>query len=245
METMRRRLIGFGLVTMLGCGGHAVSEDERAGSGGGGSPGTSVAGSGALAGSPALGGSAGPNDGPSLSPQRDAPPAEGDGRLPDLPETRVGESGTGWDLCSAGFTLSSNDCGACPAARGEQFLVVGRTSATEPSEPSEPAEPERPQAYFYFHPATTASALWLDVAWLAGARSARLSLWETDTVCSSQGAPKVYELSPLLTGPSGAWTTACVPLTDLGPFAGLGFRIATSGRLGLDALRFGPPCPEP
>lgn len=231
METMRR-LIGFGLATVLGCGGHATSQGDPAGSGGGGSTGTPAAGS------PALGGSAGSNEGPTaLLPQKDAPPPEGDGRLPDLPETPVGDSGTGWDLCSAGFTRSSDECGGCPAARGERFLVVGPTIADEP------AGTDRPQAYFYFDTATTASALWFDVTWLEGARSAQLSLSETDSYCDSRGAAKVYELSPLLSDGSGVWTTACVPLGDLGPFTGLGFRIATAGRLGLDALRFGPPCP--
>lgn len=243
---MRRKLMALGLATAVGCGGHSSTTGPSEGggpSGSGGSSGSAAAGAAAVAGAVASGGGAGRNDGPPpLLPQSDAPPVEGDGRLPDLPETAVGLQGTGWDLCSVGFTRSKEDCGACPVARGEQFLVVGSTVA-EPAQSAEPAKPPGPQAYFYFHPATTASALWLDVAWLSGARSAELSLWETDTICQTQGSPEVFDISPLLVGDSGAWATACVPLSDFGSFAGLGFRIATAGKVGLDALRFGPPCP--
>lgn len=171
-----------------------------------------------------------------LLPRAGAPSPVGDGRLPDLPETRVGSPGTGWDRCHGGELLSSRyECVACPAARGTEFFVAAPL-------PPLPVSPSPPEAYFYFEPPLTAEALWLDVAWLSGPRSAQLSLWETDAACRPLGAPRTFDLAPLLSGGFGAWQSACIPLDETRELWGLGFRVDADGRLGLDALRFGPPC---
>lgn len=193
--------------------------------------GAAAAGAASVAGSSPGGAAATP-----LSPQVGAPSPVSDGRLPDLPETRVGEPAVGWDNCSPGLLTSRRECVACPAARGMDFLIAGAAP------PDVPVEPGRPQFYFYFQEPQSSAALWVDFAWLSGPRSAQLSLWETNTLCDPQGEPQVFDLAPLLLGPSGAWSSACIPLDESHKLQGLGFRINTAGRVGIDAIRFGPPC---
>jgi hypothetical protein len=153
--------------------------------------------------------------------------------LPDIPDTSVGEPMVGWDLCSAELLTSRQECVACSAARGSYFLIADATP---------PVDASRPQFYFYFQKSQSSPALWIDFAWLSGPRSAELSLSETDTMCDPRSEPRVFDLAPLLTGSAGVWSSACIPLDPTVKLQGLGFRLRTAGRVGIDAIRFGPPC---
>ena len=217
----------FLVALAVSCGGQSAGKDPLSGAGAG-------AGAGA-GGAVGAGGTAGA--GPAaLLPQANAPSHLSDGRLPDIPDVPVGAPTRGWDRCSAELLSSREECLACPAAWGTEFLVAGAAP------PGTPVDPDRPQFYFYSQQMERASAVWLDVAWLSGARSAELSLWETNLYCDPNGAARRFDLAPLLSGASGAWSSACIPLDETRDLVGFGFRIDAAGRVGIDSVRFGPAC---
>lgn len=220
------------LVAALGgCGGYAV---------GSGAPSEGAAGAGGAmssAGAAALPGT--------LAPRGSAPSAEGDGVLPDLPEARVGDTPSGWDTCRLTprwRSYSRIPCNGCPAAqRGGDYFIVGPYEDEPAEEPSR--DPALPQAYFYFLPPASPAALWLDVAYFEGARSGWLEVVATDRSCKPVSETHHFELGPMLAGDVGAWSSACVPLADLGAMDGLGFSFDSDvGVFAVDALRFGPAC---
>ncbi len=175
-----------------------------------------------------------------LMPELNPPPAEGDGRLVDIGDAQAGD---GWDWCTGEPRLvrsTALPCAACPAAtRGSEFVI-----ATPAVDKSPTASGTVPQGYFFFDELTRADAVWFDALWINGSRNAKLSLWPTNPVCEPTGPARVLDLHGLFTEP-GQWVTACVSLDDLQPFRGLALRIDGAGTLGVDAFRFGPPCPEP
>jgi len=220
-------------VLLSGCGGHALSSESASGGGGSASGGSAVdAGGGATA----LPGN--------LAPRSDAPNAEGDGILPDLPDARVGDPGNGWDLClntPSWRRYESIPCNHCPAAqRGDDYLIIGPHTG----EGTAASGTSLPQAYFYFHPPISAAALWLDIAYFEGERTGWLELLPTTLYCEPTGEPRHFELRQMLEGPTGKWSSTCVPLTDFGLLDGLGFSLGSEGGVfAVDALRFGPACP--
>jgi hypothetical protein len=117
-----------------------------------------------------------------------------------------------------------------------EFLIAQAPAA------GTPVDAERPQFYLYFEPPESAPSLWIDFAWLSGPRAAELSLWETNTFCEPLGEARVFDISALLTEPVGQWTSACIRLDSSTELHGLGFRLSAAGRVGIDAIRFGPPC---
>jgi hypothetical protein len=132
-------------------------------------------------------------------------------------------------------TTQTRPCPACPpATRGQLFVIVEPAGAT--------AKRDVPQAYFYFDAPAQADALWFDAMWINGPADSDLSIIRTDQVCQPQGPARVFHLRELFSD-VGEWMTACVPLSDVDPFLGLGFRFDAQGTLGVDAFRFGPACP--
>ncbi len=217
-----------------GCGGRATSRANHDGAGGGGVAAVAMGGAAGTA-AGGVAGMSGAPDLPQLLPQANPPSPEGDGRVPDVPDTLVGD---GWDYCSNDLRSTQREpCAECPTApRGEDFLLVG-PDYTDP-------HPKEPQAYFFFDEPTQADALWFDIMGIDGRTNSELAVMPTDAGCQPQAAARVFDLQPLVEM-RGQWLTACVPLTDFAPFVGLGFRVDAPGRVGLDAFRFGPACPGP
>jgi hypothetical protein len=122
-----------------------------------------------------------------------------------------------------------------PATRGQEFVIV------EPADAG--VQRDIPQAFFYFDAPAHADALWFDAMWINGPPDGDFSIVPTDTVCRPRSAARVFHLRELFSD-VGEWVTACVPLTEAGPFLGLGFRFDAQGTLGADAFRFGPACPR-
>ncbi len=235
----------------LGCGGHAASSGAREGDtgaeanagrggasqGGGGASqgggGASQGGGGASQGGGAVGTLV--IDG-AVGPWFNPPSPEGDGRLPDIPETPPGEPGIGWDFCPAAESLFRSDCADC-ASRGSDFLI-----AEDSLEVS--LEAQRPHLYVYVDPPQSAGALWFDVASFDGARVAELMVWETNAACEPVSEGRLFDLSRLLTASSGVWKSGCIALDETRKFSGLGLRLGAGGRVGLDAIRLGVACEE-
>jgi hypothetical protein len=167
----------------------------------------------------------------------------GDGKLADVPDENPGGTPDGWDLCQsdlvAGPRAGKSDP---PASRGAQYLLY---SLATPQPSPDPARPLA-QAYFYFGQplASGGKGLYFDATLVSGnAAGATLELYSVDKVCQKPASLGRYSLSALLVTP-GKWATTCVAL----PFGllldGLGVRLqAASAELGVDAFRFGPPCP--
>ncbi len=220
--------LGVGaLIMAIGCAG----KSERT------TPAGSIAGNDAGSSTGAPGGSA--SDPNLLKPELNPPPPEGDGRLVDIGDALPG---FGWDWCGGEPRLMSSTalpCADCPpATRGDVFVI-----ATPAVSGGSLVALTVPQGYFFFDQPTRADAVWFDAMSINGATDATLSVWPSDTVCQPIGPAHVLDLHALFTQ-RGQWVTACVPLTDLDAFRGLAIRIDSAGALGLDAFRFGPPCPE-
>ncbi len=174
-----------------------------------------------------------------LMPELHPPPPEGDGRLADIGDTRPG---LGWDWCTGEprlVTSTALPCANCPAAtRGNVFVI-----ATPAVNGGSLDVSDTPQTLFFFDEPTRADAIWFDAMSINGATDAKLSVWPSEIACQPSGPARVFDLRALFTR-RGQWVTACVPLTDFDAFRGLALRIDSAGALGLDAFRFGPPCPE-
>jgi len=169
-----------------------------------------------------------------------APSPEGDGRLVDLGDSPLG---TGWDLCHAQPPLTATPPAgpAGPSAtRGSRYLLSGPDRTTDAS-----VGVHTPQAYLWMEKAGTARGLWLDLVLISGAAAqSRFSIYRTDAVCNVQQTLATADLQPLLAS-AGVWRTLCMDLTTAGEFTSLGIRLdSPQGRIGLDALRLGPACPD-
>jgi hypothetical protein len=189
-------------------------------------------------------GEAGAPPSPALYPSTGAPPLAGDGKLADVPDEVPGGSPDGWDLCGQGLSKAPREGkGDPPAVRGQNYLLYRSEDARRA-----PAVPERvAQAYFYFGaPVSLADkGLWMELSLVSGqAAPATFSLYAVDKVCSRSALVATYALTPVLQTP-GRWTTTCFPLPAGLRVDGLGFRLdATDAEIGVDAFRFGPPCPR-
>ena len=169
-------------------------------------------------------------------------PVAGDGRLVDVPDVNRGR---GWDTCPADLPLTDSPVGdaTLPAARrGQRYLISTAPPATRPL--PQPGVPSMPQAYWFLDQPGSAAGLWIDLVAIGGSVAhARLSAYETDAICVVQRALASVDLDRGLEVP-GQWGTACLDLTGAGLFKFIGIRIdSDTGRVGVDAVRFGPPCP--
>jgi hypothetical protein len=180
---------------------------------------------------------------PALGPVTPAPPAMGDGRLADVPDENPGGTPDGWDFCQsdlvAGPRAGKSDP---PASRGARYWLYS------PATPQPSPDPARPlaQAYFYFGQplASGGKGLYFDATLVSGtAAGATLELYSVDEVCQKPVSLGGYSLSALLVMP-GKWATTCITLPSGLLLNGLGVRLeAAKAELGVDAFRFGPPCP--
>ncbi len=221
------------VLVLTGCGGRAVGlvDSDDASAGGSSSP----------SGGKPVSVDVDARGFPILMPQSTAPPVQGDGRLPDLPEARVGGATNGWDTCSGTPWLipgAAAGCRSCPTAqRGDDYLVAGLSDA-----PADPETGSKAQAYLYFDD-LKAEALWFDTFWINGSsEGTTFTLWPSNQTCDPIAAGATYDAELLLMTP-GKWSTACIPLDSLGAISALAFRWDTKGILGADAFRFGPACP--
>jgi hypothetical protein len=168
------------------------------------------------------------------------PSPEGDGRLVDIPDSPLG---TGWDLCDAQPPLAvgplAGDAAGPNATRGSRYLISGSdpTNATG-------VGTTLSQAYLWLVEAGTAQGLWLDLVLVSGtAAQSRLWLYRTDSVCKVERPLAIRDLPKDLAS-AGGWRTICIDLSTAGVFKNVGIRLdSPRGRIGLDALRFGPACP--
>jgi hypothetical protein len=224
-------------LVLVGCGGRAVGlvpSDEASSSAGSSSGGGSSGGKPATVDVDARGF-------PILMPQSTTPPVQGDGRLPDVPEARVGEPKNGWDTCYGTPHLTTGaaaGCASCPTAqRGDDYLVAGLSDA-----PVDPQAGSKAQLYFYFDELEP-EALWFDTFWINGSsEGTTFTLWPSNQTCDPIADGATYNVEKLLMTP-GKWSTACVPLDSFGAIHALALRWDTDGVLGADAFRFGPACP--
>jgi hypothetical protein len=158
----------------------------------------------------------------------------------DPGDENPGASPDGWDLCPAGQLVSAPREGRTdpPGPHGTRYLIY------DPQAPKDPAPGYEAQLYFYFGaPPAGVRGLWLDLTKVDGdPADAALVLYAVDEIC---GAPRMlarHALAPVLR--AGAWVTACAPLAEGEVTQALGLRFeGRAAEIGVDAVRFGPPCP--
>jgi hypothetical protein len=169
----------------------------------------------------------------------EAPSPKGDGRLVDIPDS---PQGTGWDTCDAQPPLMPGPIAGTAgpeATRGSRYLVAGPDRTTDGS-----VGVHTPQAYLWLEKAGTANGLWLDLVQISGtAAQSQVSIFRTDSQCNVERTLATANLHSLVV--AGAWRTICLDLGSAGVFTHLGIRLdSPQGRIALDALRLGPPCPR-
>jgi hypothetical protein len=235
-----------------------ASNEPTAGTGGGGTPsggsggrsdggssaGPSSGGASATAGVAGGGrtGSAGGRGGAAMSPYEptnmDVPP-EGDGTLTG--GSVEGNLGTGWDLCGSnhpGLDLApTND----QASDGARFLMFDSTLPC----PGCASTTSDMQVSFWFDtlfPAGETRYLYFDVADFGPKRpTGTLLFGSTITPCSTAEVLASIPLEEL--DITHEWQTRCVAITPHAAFVDFGLYVADGTfKIGIDALRFGPPC---
>src|SRR5258708_505019 len=190
-----------------------------------------------------------------------SPPASDDMRLAGFGNENMGGTPNGWDFCFRGLTLCPYSCdGAPPGSRGPRYIRYSGGSG--PSGPSSCPDAQNcpsfcpdAQVFAYFTPpiaANTRIGVWFDLIRLSAILPA-----PTGTVFSSDATLTIYATQGCLTRETlgtwrmtavlselQVWKTTCVNITPSASAGELGFRFAGSGDIGMDALRFGPACPQ-
>ncbi len=164
---------------------------------------------------------------------------------------RMGGTPNGWDFCFAGLTLCPYSCdGAPPVSRGSRYIRYsggsGRSCPSScPDAQNCPSSCPDAQVFAYFTPliaANTRIGVWFDLVRLGGdPLDATLTIYRT-AGCLTQETLGTWRMTAVLSEPQ-VWKTTCANITPSEPAGELGFRFDGSGDIGLDALRFGPPCP--
>ena len=202
-----------------------------------GAGGASVAGASAIGGASAEAGSSGASGEATV-----APPKAGDGRIPDPSSSNQGD---GWDTCSSYPSAQggpADTCRSCPAPSfGDKYLLFD----FEPAPAPPPGDDLLGQVSFYFKEPQAGAGLWFDVVWVSGPKvGTKLSLWQASSPCRNSSDARILPLEHLLGDVPGKWVTGCMPFADQGAVSGFNLRIDTSAVIGLDAVRFGPACPQ-
>jgi hypothetical protein len=150
--------------------------------------------------------------------------------------------GFGWDTCftrTAGLFAKRTTGGA---SNGDWYAILesGGCSGT-----CAPNNPSASQLYLWFNEppsATGAMGLYFDVVnFDAANRTGTLLLYGTNSGCTEESPIGEAPLDGLQL--SSSWSTRCLTITTPGAHAAIG--VATSGaphKIGIDALRLGPPC---
>lgn len=217
-------LVGFS----PSCGGrsHADHDGAAAGSAGG----WSTSGSGGAAGS-AGGGTRQPEFVPDTPPAYTAENAVGS--FEDNP-------GYGWDTC---HTHTPERLSRQPGgSEGSTYLSFQSDDDGFPMEsPSESSSAS--QLYFWFEaPSAITDHLYFDAKNFGAAPATGvLRFYGTDVFCGNERLLLEVTLDQLEL--QATWEARCVTLTGLREHQGLGLAVSSGAHsLGLDALRFGPPC---
>jgi hypothetical protein len=105
------------------------------------------------------------------------------------------------------------------------------------------------QIYALFRPALDANVpqgLWFDLIRIAGSPAdTTLTIYATDVMCLTVENLGTWEMADVLSGPA-QWRSSCVTLTPHQVTSQIGFRFSSADvDLGMQGLRFGPPCPAP
>jgi len=153
-----------------------------------------------------------------------------------------GPQGEGWDTCytkTAGVTRQKDTGGS----NGSSFLVF---ESSDCSIGCSAGNPSSSQAYLWFSKPTNTSdlvGLYFDAVNMdSAAPTGVLAIYGTDIVCEEE-TPLVREihLDELELGTD--WNTRCVDLAATGAHAAIGLAVTGGAhRIGIDALRLGPPC---
>jgi hypothetical protein len=144
----------------------------------------------------------------------------------------------GWDYCptrTSGVFISTKEL---PPSVGTRF---GRFTSGPCMDSCSPDNPVEAQLFLWGLPPNPRPALYVDMINEATiAPEGRLRFYGVDEVCGSEEMLADVDLEALLL--EHEWSTRCIPLKSTDR---VGFGIAVQGGsfdIGLDALRFGPPC---
>ena len=151
--------------------------------------------------------------------------------------------GFGWDTCRTRSAGTLEEVTSGSASQGAGYLTfesAGGCSLTCAS-----ANPSSSQVYVWFSKSTNTSAamgLYFDVrSGMATPPMGTLSFYGTDTLCEQESLLAAIPLDEL--EPWSDWSTRCVDVLATGAHAAIGVAVTgRSFRIGLDALRLGPPC---
>jgi hypothetical protein len=156
-----------------------------------------------------------------------------------------GLPGFGWDRCftrTPGVVTQANG----GASEGNDFVLLASSAAC--SGACGASQPSASQLYLWFKArpsATAAASLYFDVR-NAGEMlpSGSVQIYGTDSGCEGETLLAEAPLDRLEM--SSSWATRCITLAGPGAYAAIGVAL-TGGphSIGLDALRFGPPCHSP
>lgn len=235
---MRNRAVMLAMMLGLGCGG----QSERDGTSGVPGPGTTDGGGSSPVGSDTA---ASAQAGKSYVPEASNLSAAGDGRLDG--GSFEGNLGDGWDFCPSkhpGATLME---GSDRSSDGDAWLAFDSRKSCSASSACR-AEGSDTQVGFWLGtplPAGVPLHLYFDAINLGQETpSGTLHVHVVDvmqTGCMSAGALATIPLGDLEL--TSDWSTRCVSFTPNVPLDVLGLYVTGSAfQLGLDALRFGPPC---
>jgi len=152
-----------------------------------------------------------------------------------------GNQGTGWDTC---HTRTPSKIGRAESGGSEGSAFVTFESGTC-DVTCAPTNPSSSHLYAWFSTPPSATArmgLYFDVMSSgSGDPTGVLRFYGTDLLCEQDSVLAEIELARLR--PSSGWSTRCVTIT--GPGADTAIGLSVSGgtyRIGIDALRLGPPC---
>ena len=150
--------------------------------------------------------------------------------------------GFGWDTCYTRTAGLFPQRGTENAPEGDQFLILESGGCSGSCAPTNPSSS---QLYLWFDQLPTdteAMGLYFDIEALAvGPPIGTLLLYGTDSNCQGDTEMASAPLGRLEI--SSSWSTRCVTVTGPGAYDAIGVAV-TGGpyKLGLDALRLGPPC---
>ncbi len=183
----------------------------------------------------------------SYIPTAPPPPLEGDGRLADL-SSSLGGTPIGFDACPTSTAgLSRNQPGDSPApGHSSRYLRFDSSGPCDASHACNPAY-GKAQIEFWFEPPLTAFqayGLWLEAVNIDDSRpSGTLHIVAPDAPGCGDAAQSLAIVPLAALELSQVWQTRCVPIQPVTSVKAIDLYVDSgSFRIGLEALRFGPPC---
>ena len=138
----------------------------------------------------------------------------------------------------------------CPApTRGTSYLRYTAPNYNLPTSACSVLGCPDSQIYVLFTPAIDANVpqgLWFDLIRIGGsAADTTVTIYATDSMCMTIESLGTWEMADVLSGPA-QWRSSCVNMTPHQATSQIGFRFSSADiDLGMQGLRFGPPCPTP